>query len=318
MAINVNYSTPANGTAAIHSLITLLLANGWRIPQSSDGSTLTTHSPPTSTNPYSTSSSGPGNLGNNLAWFRITSPTVSGNTREWLFQRGAADQTWTVSRGRTGFTGGSPSATVLPTDSTAQSLISNLQLFDSTLLSRLLLAVDTVTGAWSMLTIPTGGGNVRTFVFDEALATGTFPAADTDPYVFGLYYNATGLTPAAWAFTSPITIYKRIRHGLASASNQSITFRPLYPWGANAQAPASAASDQIAPEPYGNTEVPIQIPVFRPGATSTSTGWIGFTNGLRWGTVWGRANGQTLTDTSNYWIFAAGMWVPWDSSTPTI
>lgn len=322
MAINTSYSTPANGTEAIYRLITLLTANGWRIPQWSDATTLTTPAAPLASNPYGAApggwGSGVGNLGNTSAWFRITSPTVGGYTREWLFQRGSADQTWTVARGRTGFTGGAPNATTLPTDATGVTLINALSLFDTTLTSRLLISVDTVNGAWSMFTVVTGGGNTRTFVCDEALSAGTYPAADADPYIFGLYYNPTGLTPASFATSVPITFYKRTRHGLASPSNASVTLNPIFLYGTSSYAPASGASIQLAPEPYNTTEVPLQIPVFRPGSTGTSTGWCGYSNGMRWCTVWGRSNGQTLTDTINYWIFAGGMWIPWDSSTPTI
>lgn len=317
MAINTSYSTPANGTDAIYSLITLLTANGWVIPAWSDGTTLTTPGSPLTANPYGSSSSGANNLGNTFAWFRITSPTVGGNTREWLFQRGAADETWTVARGRSGFTTGG-NATTVPTDPTATTLLIG-QLFDATLASRLLLAVDTVCGAWTMLTIVSGGGNVRTFVSDEALATGTYPAADADPYLYALYYDATGINVSAFSQPGgPVTFYKRTRQGLTFAANSPANLQPIFPYGAAAYAPPSNASTQIAPEPYGSTEVPIQIPVFKPGPTSTGTGWCGFTSGLRWATVWGRANGQTLTDTTNFWVYVGGLWCPWDSSTPTI
>jgi hypothetical protein len=318
MAINTSYSTPVNGTAAIFSLITLLTANGWKIPAWSDATTLTTPGSPLSSNPYGSSGNGAGNLGNTNAWFRITSPSVNGNTREWLFQRGSADQTWTVSRSRTGFTTGG-TASVIPTDATTgQNLLSAAQLFDAVLASRLLIEVDTVTGAWTMFTIVTGGGNTRTFVADEALAAGTFASADTDPYLFTAYYNATGATAPATIPPAFATWYKRTRNGLSGAANNTTTLAAIFNSSAVCIAPPSGTANQPAPEPYSTNEVPIQIPVYRAGATSTTTGWAGFTNGLRWNTVYGRSNGQTLTNGANYWIFVAGTWVPWDSSTPVI
>lgn len=315
MAINTNYSTPANGTAAIYSLITLLTANGWKIPAWSDGTTLTTPGSPLTANPYGSSASGAGNLGNTSAWFRLTSPSVGGYTREWLFQRGAADQTWTVARGRSGFTTGGTAATV-PTDSTATTIISAAALFDSTLLSRLLIAVDTVSGAWTMLTIVTGGGNVRTLIVDEALAAGTYPAADTDPYLYAAYYNATGL--GVNSVVSGLPVYKRSRHGLTNAINTGANLGAIHLSGLIVVAPPTDGTYQLAPEPYGNTEVPVQIPVLKYGVTGQTKGWCGFTAGLRWPSVYGRANGQTLTDGTNFWIFVGGMWAPWDSSAPTI
>jgi hypothetical protein len=64
--------------------------------------------------------------------------------------------------------------------------------------------------------------------------------------------------------------------------------------------------------------VPLPIPVMRTGVPSTTTGWVGFARGIRWATVQGRASGQTLDGTTEYWIYAAGLWLRWDSSTPTL
>lgn len=319
MTINASYSTPASGTAAIYSLITLLTANGWTISAWSDATTLVS-GVSLASNPYGSASSGVGNLGNASAWFRITSPTVGGYTREWMFQRGANDYTWSVSRSRLGFTTGG-GATTIPTDATSgMALFGSGTLFDAVLSSRLLLSVDTVSGAWSLFTVVSGGGNVRTLIFDEALAAGTYPAADTDPYICAVYYNGTGLDVSAFGLASSVTVYKRTRHGLASPSNAAVSIRHTSTYtGDPLFVPVSSSSGQIGPEPYGSTEIPLPLPVFRAGAASTSNGWCGYTAGLRWATVWGRSNGQTLSDGSSlYWMYAGGMWMPWDSSTPVI
>ena len=319
MAINVSYSTPANGTTAIYSLITLLIANGWTVSAWTSGVGNAAVNGVAVGNPYTDNANATTGLGNISAWFRITSPTVGGYTREWMFQRGADDYTWSVSRSRLGFTTGG-TATVIPTDATSgMALFPSGNLFDAVLSSRLFLSVDTVSGAWGAFTIVSGGGNVRTMIFDEALAASTYPALDADPYICAVYYNATGLDVGAFGVGIPVTVYKRTRHGLTSPSNAAVTVRQSSIYVGDAiYAPASSSGGQIGPEPYGSTEVPFPIPVFRPGAASTSNGWCGYTAGLRWATVWGRSNGQTLSDGTSYWIYAGGMWVPWDSTTPVI
>jgi hypothetical protein len=45
---------------------------------------------------------------------------------------------------------------------------------------------------------------------------------------------------------------------------------------------------------------------------------VGYTSRLRLATTGGRANGDKLVAGSTHWIYAAGAWVPWDSSTPTL
>lgn len=331
MAISTSYSTPVNGTTAIWTLINLLVANGWTIPAWSDGTLLTTPGSPLVLNPYignagngsNGAGSGTASLGNVNAWFRIKAPLEAGFSREWLFQRGAtlatSDYTWTVARSRNGATGGT--AAVMAGDAVSGlAIFPAAQLFDATLSSRLLISVNPGNGAWSLKTIVSGGGNVRTLIVDEVLAAGTFPAADADPCLSSVYYGATGISAPYNVPALLWTAYKRIKHGLTGAANLSATLGIIVnPTGSVIVAPStSGTTGQIGPEPYATTEVPIQIPVFRPYVVSTLNGWIGFTSGLRLGTVYGRANGQTLTDGINSWVYVGGVWFPWDSSTPTI
>ena len=323
MTTHTNASSPASGTDAIHSLLTLLVANGWTIPQWSDGTTLTTPGSPLASNPYGSSGSGAGNLGNASAWFRVTSPTVGGRTREWIFQRGSDDQTWTIERSRLGYSGGSPDATTLPTDAASgQPLFSNAQVFDAPP-GRWFISTDDTDGSWRGFTVPVGGGNVLTFLADEALAAGSYPSADEDPLTFMGYFNGGGWTPygttcARLTESSTAKLYKRVRHNLAGPSNVRARAFTYFIDAVGTFAPPQSSGTQMAPEPQGATEGPLPIPVAAQGATSTSTGWMGFFANLRWCSVYGRENGQTLNTGSAYYIHAAGIWCPWDSSTPTI
>lgn len=318
MTVQTDVSSPANGTAAIFTLITELCASGWLVTAWSDATTYT-GGVSLGANPYGSASSGAGNLGNTSAWFRIAAPDGS---REWLFFRGSADQTWTISRSKAGFTGGTPNATTAGTATDATALFTNATLFSATP-GRMFISCDDAApyGFW-MSCITLGGGNVLTFLCDEPLLASSADPADADPYLWWGYYNATGLAASSNAIVnvSGTLLYKRFT---GAGSNQVCSFCCLVPYallgGFNTSAPPSNSSYQVGMTPLSLTEVPLRIPVVRHGASSSTTGWVGITSRLRWATVHGRLNGQTLAQgASAYWIFMAGAWVPWDSSTPSL
>jgi hypothetical protein len=392
MATLTDVSSPANGTAAVFSLLTQLCAAGWIVKRWSDATDLSADNVNLTTNPYGepglsgaaasivagapagqarvqgltsfTSASvgrfltisgaaSAGNngrfliaavnsatevdivnasavmpdgnngsiswvvrgLGNTSAWFRVA---ASGGSREWLFQRGSGDATWTASRSKAGFTGGSPTATTASTATDATALFSAATLFSATP-GRWFISADDADGfGWTAYAIPVGGGNVLTFLSDEPLLTGTAAAEDTDPYLWLGYYNATGLA-ATGAFSvtqaSAVLGYKRYT---TAASNQRITYGTAHD-GVSTLAPAANTSaGQMGQTPVGGLEVPWQIPVSRNAAASTSSGWVGVPRRHRWCTVGGRANGDKLVSGADNWLYAAGLWVKWDSSTPTL
>jgi hypothetical protein len=73
-------------------------------------------------------------------------------------------------------------------------------------------------------------------------------------------------------------------------------------------------------DPINSLEAPLPIQVAAIGNPSATTGYCGYPNRHRWCSVSGRANGQTLNDATSglYWIYLAGLWLSWDSSTPSI
>jgi hypothetical protein len=318
MAVQTDVSSPANGTAAIFTLITELCASGWLVKAWSDATTYT-GGVSLSANPYGSASSGAGNLGNTSAWFRIAAPDGS---REWLFFRGSADQTWTISRSKAGFTGGTPNATTAGTATDATALFSAAQAFPTTTW-RMFISCDGASPyGFTCYGITLGGGNVLHFLIDEPLLSGTTDTSDTDPYLWWGYYNATGLaaSTSAIATISGTLLYKRFT---GAGSNQVCAMCRMTTQGQSgttyAAAPPTDASSQVGMTPSSLVEVPLRIPVVRLGASSSTTGWVGLTSRLRWATVHGRLNGQTLAQgASAYWIFMAGVWVPWDSSTPAL
>lgn len=313
MATTTHVSTPASGAVAIFELITLLTAAGWTVPAWSDGTTLSGPPTPPASNPYGSGASGSGNLGNNSAWFRIAAPDAS---REWLVQvvnAAATPPTLVINRSKAGFvTGGT--ATVLPTATDATALFSSAAAF-ATIPGRLFISADDADGyGWRLMCLPSGGGNVLTLLADVPLDSPD--PSDTDPYLWVGYYNATGLTVYEAASVAVqagyALIYKRF---VVAGSNQRVTFASLYGTYGRLAPPQTEQGGAL---PSSGYDVPLPIPVVRTGAPSTTTGWVGFARGIRWATVQGRASGQTLDGTTEYWIYAAGLWLRWDSSTPTL
>lgn len=315
MATTVSASSPTNGTAAVFTLLTEILAAGYRVTAWSDGTTYT-GSVSLSANPYGSSGSGAGNLGNASAWFRVRAPDSS---REWLFQRASADQTWTINRSKSGFTGGSPNATTAGTASDATALFSAAQAFPTSTWRMFISCESAAPYGFTAFGITLGGGNVLHILTDEPLASGTTDTSDTDPYLWWGYYNATGLAGATGGAisVSSTLLYKRFT---GAGSNQVCAMLTLAPYAATQVAPAqSTTSAQCGVTPNTLHEIVLPIYVARAGASSSTTGWVGTCNRLRWGTVGGRANGFTLGPAGGlYWIFLAGIWVPWDSSTPAL
>lgn len=317
MAIITSLTTPANGTAAVFNIITQLCSAGWNVTAWSDATTLTTAV--TGSNPFYGFGSGANNLGNTSAWFRIR---AGDGSKEWMFQRSTTDLLWTAKRGKGTFTGGTPNATTPGTDATSATLFTAATLWP-TIIGDLVLSMDNSSYSFTMMMVPLTSGNVQTMLWDEVFATGTYPTtpvANADPYVFGGYFNNTGLAAGAITISegSAAIGYHRYRHGLGGASNVRINYCPLYyiPGGAP-MAPASSATAQLGPDPITGVEVPERIVIGMPGAISNATGRVGKPDRHRWATVFsGRSNGQCLYDGTDHWMYMAGVWFKWDASRP--
>jgi hypothetical protein len=185
---------------------------------------------------------------------------------------------------------------------------------------------------WFAFLVPIGGGNITTVLFDEPLSAASVSPLDTDPVISGIVANGA-VTPLGvmWASAGStlLKVWKRNRHGMSGANNSRIStmmfIDPAYIGAATttaAAAPAQAVASgyQVGCDPVSQTEFPLPIVMTTTGIPSSAIGYGGICNRLRFCSVAGRNNGQTLYDAANslYWIFAGGMWVPWDSSQPNI
>jgi hypothetical protein len=314
-----NVSSPANGTAADFTLLTTICSAGWVVKSYGDGLAVYNGAYNLASNPFGTSGSGAGNLGNSNAWWRAAAPDGS---RECLSQRSTTDQTWTKNRSKAGFVGGSPNASTAPTATDATALYTAATVYSAPP-GRWFISVDDADDyGWTAFALVPGGGNILTFFADEPLQTGTAPPEDTDPYMWAGYYNSSGLAANGQFVVNPsgsIQVYKRFT---APGSNHRVTYGVVYDPSTGATlVPASGTGQgQLGPTPVGVKEVPWQIPVSRPinGTYGTSTGWIGVPSRQRYCTVGGRVNGDKLVSGSDNWIYVAGLWVKWDSSTPLL
>jgi len=311
MATTTHVSTPASGAVAIFELITLLLAAGWRVTRWSDATTYTDATgAPLASNPYGSGASGAGNLGNTSAWFTVR---ASDSSREWLFQRNASDAAWTINRSKAGFVGGSPAATTLPTATDATALFTAASAFSATPGRLFISADDSDSFGWRLMVMVTGGGNVRTLIIDEPLASAD--PGGTDPYLWIGYHNGTGLNPQGARDTfgrfSSGLVYTR--DTVAGVNRRIPFFYWLEPSTGNSIPPQNSTVQYGQLFSNGREVI---IPIL---CALENVGWVGFTSTLRWSTVaGGRANGDTLDGTTAYWLFAAGLWLPWDSSVPAL
>jgi len=107
------------GAGALFNLKELLKTAGWTVKSSGDGLSLFS----SSSDILTTASSGAGGLGNANAWFRIQMPSYLGVTREMLLQMSGISNVSTLTYSYSaGYTGGSPSATVIPTATDSQNI----------------------------------------------------------------------------------------------------------------------------------------------------------------------------------------------------
>ena len=194
------------------------------------------------------------------------------------------------------------------------------------------IACDSVTGDWHLECYPAGGGNVRTWMFDLSLVSGTYPStgntpaqsvSDTSPRVFGWYYNGTGLSMGQAfnvAVTGSVTAYTRFRDNNGSGqSYQRVTFYALFDAvaGVTCGPAQNTSTAQVGPDPENSQEWLPAVPCGKQGTTSSTSGWKGVVYNCFWNTVGGRSNGQTFDNTVYRGINVAGMWMPWNTVVPS-
>jgi hypothetical protein len=300
---HVNIDTTTNGvTQIIFSLLTQMLAAGWTVQTSSDGTTYKA----TPGSQITVAGSGAGGLANTSAWFRVQDP---GGRREFVFQRGATHSSYTVVYSALDrFTGGTPNATTRPTAADEQVLYSAVSLWTGAPGSMYgHVCVQSTPegnayGFWCFTTtVGTGANPSGVFLCCEPLAVGSYPAADTDPVVhWVLTSNPLVFGSNAWRWT-----YK---HNLTGEAWAAVT-APTVP----AQGLASLVGT-IGSNPYDGDDNHFPAGFCRRSSDITSVGWKGWGKYIRIkGT--NRSYPDTINLATDAYVHAGDYLIPWEDGT---
>jgi hypothetical protein len=226
---NVNVAV-TTGAQYVFNILDTLLDAGWTVSCSSDGTTYNA-----SGNQISSAGSGAGGLNNNSAWFVVRDP---GGRREYAFQRGTTAGLWRVAFSELArFTGGSPSATIVPTASDSQVIEGSGTEASPGFTANTIAA--TITGRahcvaysdpegdvyrfWAANTATATGATAACLMVD-ACEVGSYPVDDVSPVVHNIFngtVRAAALTANRWKFHS--------RFGLAGAAWRTSTHQMLIP-----------------------------------------------------------------------------------------
>jgi hypothetical protein len=322
-----HYSTntlPSAGSVAIYSVMTTLVAAGWTVKSTGDGTTYTS-----SGNGITGGGTGAGGLGNNNAWFRIQAPVVGSQKRELCFQRTTTNLLWRVKYSASAnFTGGSPSATIVPSatdevvifgSGTNASPTGATQFGTDGQYRFSVVAGDSTVGysfywAGSNSTTTT----VTTGFLMDVMTIGSYSSGDTDPCViydgYGTgVFTAISSSPGIGGYTNTFgllgTTYLGISTSIIGLSSNAYTGVLYF------LAPALAGTNAL-PNPFtGNDDL---LPTFwgRFVSSSTSQGYKG-TSSMLLSPTTRRSSLDTFTvSTAKDHILFGHYVLPWDGSTP--
>lgn len=308
--------TPATGAVATFNLKTTLKSVGWTVPRSSDGTTYNAAG-----DQITTGNSGAGGMANNNAWFVIQQP---GSTRQWCIQRGTVNYQYRIKVSPSGgFTGGSPSATQVPsatdevvllgsgTDA-APTFASLWATTDGGYRQHIVVGGATENYAWVTWCLVTGSSTGAGALMHDAMQANSYVSADLDPYV---YYavNGSGAFSGNQSVNAPNGGAKAYFGALTTAAAANISAPIL-----GASANVSAFPGGVGVSPWSSKDTLIPQAWFRTANNTSPFGWKGFSTLLLAGSVQ-RTNMDTmnLTGTRDK-VFMNGYWLPWDGSVPLI
>lgn len=325
MAFVFSKTTPATGAAAMFDFKEQLKVAGWTVTRSSDGTTYNAAG-----DQITLATSGAGGMANNSAWFVIQSPVGAGG-QQFAIQRGTTNLVWKIKRSRTaGFTGGSPSATQMPSATDEFTILGGGTDASPTFTG--MFSVDGGIYRWNV-----GADNASPYGFWAASfpnGGGATPVTVTSMICDPLTSNeVTDADPNWLVFSTTLTAALTFQQ-LGSESGSSITYRNTSQIISAAPGSSYAeftglnycyyAGQSLIVIPFAEATNPITgndeafpIIVARRAAVATP-GYKGITTLLRWiGTA--RSTGDTLTiSTTRDRIIINHVSLPWDGSVPTV
>lgn len=304
---NCNYSTPADGGAAMVTLYTQLDAAGWVITDESDGVTL-----------------GSTFNGADGSWFAVE--VLGVGTQSWCIQADTSGNKtlWRVKYATGTFTVGSPAAQVVPSATGEVLLIGGgtdaaptfNQLFAADGTYRWLVACDNATPyGWHAMGFPTGGTdpNTKTFLLFDPLAANSYPPGDPQPFVVRAAYATTNLGNLN-SYSAPTSVSasnSMMPNKIISGTWQGcgVAYPNLTSFGAIGQ------GSQWQVEPYTGFEQRALLLYGR-----GFQGMVGYSTMVTIGTCVStpaRVTGDVLQVGADYFVRLDYLYVPWDS-TPVV
>jgi len=332
-------NSPANGSLAVYLYLATLVAAGWTKTKDSDGTTFS------GTGVQITSgASGANGLANTSAWFVLQAPAVSGQQRSVCLQRSANNTQWRIKYSyAAGFTGGSPSATQVPSATDEVILLGGGTDASPSFATALpadggyrfnVCGGDTTIGySFYWFTFKAADTSTQQMVFMlDVMVPGSFPSADADPAFLYMETNGTAaaFTNLKLPFQSAGLSQGRCYFGVAGVPTwvSAVALIIADGWQPTVYAIAGQAEfggnnsagtngwtskDDVIPVPYGR---PKDITPYGPNAATF--GWKGFGSLQKYNNNL-RSNMDTLSvvGTKDY-VMLQGSALPWDGSTPII
>jgi len=317
MAFAFSKTTPADNTAAMFSLKTLLKAQGWTVPSSGDSLTYFSAS-----DGLTTSAGGAGGLGNTNAWFRIQDPA---GLQEFTFQRSSTSTPWRIKFSLTSkFVTGTPTATRTPaaadeyllwgagTDAAPQFAT----LFAADGSTRWNVAADSSApyGWWSGAFTSGGGATQTALVYDPLTPS---DVTDTMPWLLYVTSLPAGSTPFQLASISAEAMSNTVNVAASNSPSATVGTPQFYQALSLASTSGTCVPNAMGGNPISGKDEVFPL-VWARRAPQASPGFKGLGTLMKWnGTT--RSNGDTLSVvTTRDRIVYKDLNLPWDGSVPIV
>lgn len=260
MAFAMTHLSAPTGAQAMYALKTLAKAAGWTVPTSSDGTTYSAVA-----DVITTGSTGAGGMDNAKAWFVLANPAGP----SFCFQRsGTVNETWRVKySGVSGFSGGSPSATQVPSaadegtamlGSGSDASPSFATLFPSDGTYRYNAGANsTAPREFYSVAFTAGGSNPNHAIMFDSLIAGSYAAGDTQPYI--TYVDGTSNAFAANLYNDPTKFRTRISAALSTIYQADIINYAHSPVTAGTNPNLVTGLDDLLPTLYAAKDTSLGI-----------------------------------------------------------
>jgi hypothetical protein len=331
MALNYyTNQTATNYWTIVYALKENLKARGWTVVRSGTGTSGTYNSSGDSITSAGTASGTPGQLSNVNTWFVIQDPSGAGG-RQFCFSCNTVnrDDLWRIKYSATsGFSGGSPSATQVPSaadevvllgsGTDASPTMTNWWANASAGTHRWQCIIDDAAPYPFILINYISGGNPNGFFGIDACQ---FPAAgDVDPIVIMMCMadSSSATTNGNYSISSNLSgnstgFYAWFRKGLSGAQFWKLSGCAIKDGSSNSIFPAGGGTN-----PHTVKDDLVPVVYARHSSFSSPTGYKGVSK-------WFQHNSATRTNTDTISVASAGakdyahfgvLVVPWNGTTP--